>query len=97
MNATVELLDQFAHCVATLTRAVYYGDDTSKHILDAVIELGDQQALVLLRFLCGGHIADEGRSATLVASIKSNAREAKHQNCKTSQSNRHRHHIGRQS
>jgi len=63
----------------------------------AVIELGDQQVLVLGRPLCSGHIANGGCGATLVASIKPNACQAKHQDCETSQSYRNRHHIGRQS
>src|SRR5215471_13295576 len=97
MNASFELLDQFGHRVAALSRAVHHGDNTSEHVLDAVIELGDQQVLVLCCPLRSGHIANEGCGAALVASIKPNAREAKHQYCETSQSDRARHHIGRES
>jgi hypothetical protein len=51
LDALIEGLDKLVHLAAALSRTHGNHGNAGKHILDAVVKLGDQQSLVLISSL----------------------------------------------
>src|SRR5262249_34492326 len=63
INAIVEGIDELVRRSAALPGALRNCGDAGKHILHAMVEFGDEQALVLLSFPAFGHINVDTRHA----------------------------------
>jgi hypothetical protein len=68
IDAIVERVDELFRRSAALAGALRNRGDAGKHILHAMVELGDEQVLVLLSFPAFGHINVDTRHALGAAS-----------------------------
>src|SRR5262249_43612517 len=63
LNTTVEYLEKLLHGAAALSGALRNRGDGREHVLDAVVELADQQALAFLGPLALGDVAGQSLEA----------------------------------
>src|SRR5262245_37702614 len=67
LNAAIEHLQELFHGAAALARALSNGGNGSEHVLDAVVELADQQALSLLGSLALRDVAGQSLETQIAA------------------------------
>jgi hypothetical protein len=69
LDAPVEYSDKLVHRAAALARGLDDYGHTREHVLDAVVELGHQHALVLFSALALGNIDNGGQHPMLAVSL----------------------------